>query len=41
MGLNDPDQILIAGEHRKRLRPLLLHNIEDINAEQIIKMLRQ
>lgn len=39
--LDDPDQILVAGENRKRIRSMRFYNVEDVNAEQIIKILRQ
>ncbi len=39
--LNDPDQHLIAGEERKRLRSLRYNRVEDIDAEVIISFLEQ
>jgi hypothetical protein len=39
--LNDPYKELIAGESRKRLRPLRFYTVEDINQQQIRKFLNQ
>jgi len=39
--LSDPDQHLVAGENRKRLRSLRYHKLEDIDAEVVIGFLEQ
>ncbi|WP_442845331.1 DUF1801 domain-containing protein [Leeuwenhoekiella sp. H156] len=39
--LDDPDNHLIAGENRKRLRSLRYHKVEDIDAELVIVFLKQ
>ncbi|MAW94123.1 MULTISPECIES: DUF1801 domain-containing protein [unclassified Leeuwenhoekiella] len=39
--LNDPDQHLVAGENRKRLRSLRYHNVDEIDAEVVIGFLEQ
>ena len=39
--LDDPDNHLIAGENRKRLRSLRYHKVEEINAEVLLVFLEQ